>query len=132
MGRSGTAAYDFLTEHGLRVAALDSDPTKVARLRSAGRRVLFGDSEDPGLWHLLDLGEVRGVLITMPDVESTSLSAKELREHGFSGLIGATIRYRDEAKMLEEVGVDMTFLTYEESGVGLAEHVLEAMGQARA
>lgn len=128
MGRSGTAAYDFLTGHGKRVAGLDSDPTKVARHRQVGRRVMFADGEDPGLWHNLELGEVEAVLITMPDAQSTSLSARELRNHGFTGLIGATSRHDDEGRSLLEAGVDMTFLTYEESGVGLAEHVVEAMG----
>ena len=131
MGRSGTAAYDFLTGHGKRVAGLDSDPTKVARLRKTGRRVMFADSEDPGLWYHLELDEVQAVLITMPDAQSASLSARELRSHGFTGLIGATSRHHDEDRSLLEAGVDMTFLTYEESGVGLAEHVVEAMGQTQ-
>lgn len=131
MGRSGTAAYDFLKRHGLRVAGLDSDPTKVARHRNAGRRVLFADSEDPGLWHNLELNEVQAVLITLPDAQSTSLSAKELRGHGFTGLIGATIRHHDEDRSLVDAGVDRTFLTYEESGVGLAEHIVESMGKVQ-
>jgi len=70
-------------------------------------------------------------LITMPDAQSTSLSAKELRGHGFTGLIGATARHHDEDQPLVEAGVDMTFLTYEESGVGLAEHIVEAMGKTQ-
>ncbi len=131
MGRSGTAAYDFLTGHGVRVAGLDSDPTKVAQHRKAGRRVMFADGEDPGLWQQLDLDEVHAVLITMPDAQSTSYTASELRNHGFTGLIGATSQYHDEDRSLLDAGVDMTFLTYEESGVGLAEHVIEAMEQAR-
>ena len=131
MGRSGTAAYDFLTGHGMRVAGLDSDPTKVAQHRKSGRRVMFADGEDPGLWHHLELDEIRAVLITMPDAQSTSLSARELRKHGFTGLIGATSRHHDEGRSLLEAGVDMTFLTYQESGVGLAEHVVEAMGQSQ-
>ena len=129
MGRSGTAAYDFLTGHGKRVAGLDSDPTKVTRHRTAGRRVMFADGEDPGLWHNLELDAIQAVLITMPDAGSTSLAAKELRSHGFKGLIGATSRYHDEDRSLIEAGVDETFLTYEESGVGLAEHVVEAIGK---
>ena len=129
MGRSGTAAYDFLTGHGMRVAGLDSDPTKVAMHRDAGRRVMFADGEDPGLWHQLELDEVQAVLMTMPDAPSTAVSASELRSHGFEGLIGATSRHHDEDRYLLEAGVDMTFLTEEEAGVGLAEHVIEAMEQ---
>lgn len=130
MGRSGTAAYDFLTGHGERVAGLDSDPTKVAQHRKAGRRVMFADGEDPALWQHLELNEVRAVLMTMPDAESTSISARDLRKNGFKGFIGATLRHHDEDHRLIEAGIDMTFLTYEESGVGLAEHVVEAMQEA--
>lgn len=130
MGRAGTAAYDFLNGHGIRVAGLDSDPTKVVSHRNEGRRVMFADSEDPGLWHNLELDDVQAVLMTMPDAQSTSHSAKELRSHGFTGLIGATTRHRDEGPSLIDAGVDMTFFTGEESGVGLAEHVIEALNHA--
>ncbi len=130
MGRSGTAAYDFLTRHNRRVAGLDFDPTKIARLRKANRRVMFADGEDPGLWHQLDLSEVQGVLITMPDPQSASLSAKHLRSHGFTGLIGATSHHPDEDRLLREAGIDMTFSTNEEAGVGLAEHVVEALQES--
>lgn len=128
MGRSGTAAYDFLTQHSQRVAGLDFDPTKVARHRKAGRRVMFADGEDPGLWQHLDLDKIQAVLMTLPDASSASVSAKQLRAHGFRGLIGATGRHHDEDPSLRAAGIDMTFLTDEESGVGLAEHVVEAVG----
>lgn len=131
MGRSGTAAYDFLSRHGKRAAGLESDPTKVARHREAGRRVMFADGEDPGLWHHLELDDVEAVMMTMPDAQTTSLSAMQLRKHGFTGLIGATSRHHDEDQSLIEAGVDMTILTYEESGVGLAELVIEAMAQTQ-
>lgn len=132
MGRSGTAAYDFLTSRGARVAGLDSDPSKVAGHREAGRRVMFADGEDPGLWQHLELDQVQAVLITMPDAQSMSLSAKELRKHGFAGLIGATSQFQDENQSLREAGIDMTFFTHEESGVGLAEHVFEATEKSQA
>jgi len=127
MGRSGTAAYDFLSRQGKRVVGLESDPTKVALHRKAGRRVMFADGEDPGLWHQLVLDDVQAVMMTMPDVPTVSVSAMQLRKHGFTGLIGATCRHHDEDQSLIDAGVDMTMLTYEESGVGLAELVVEAM-----
>lgn len=130
MGRSGTAAYDYLTEQGIRVAGLDSDPAKVARHLNAGRRVVFADGEDPGLWHQLDLDEVQAVLMTMPDALSIILSTRELRNHGFNGLIAAASRHQDEENSLREAGVDTTFLTHQESGVSLAEHVVDAMASS--
>lgn len=60
MGRTGAAAYRFLAERGEAVLGLDSDPAKVAYHTGKGRRVLYGDAEDPGLWEGLDLVGVRG------------------------------------------------------------------------
>ena len=127
MGRSGTAAYDFLTQHGRRVAGMDSDPIKTARHQQAGRRVMFADGEDPGLWHNLDLSGVRAVLLTMADAEASRLTARQLRAHGFTGVIGATSPHHDDDDALLEAGADMTFSINEEAGVGLAEHVIEAL-----
>ena len=64
--------------------------------------------------------------MTMPDVQTISLSARELRDHGFTRMIGATCRHHDEEQSLLDAGVDKTVLTYEESGSGLAEHIIEA------
>jgi hypothetical protein len=47
MGRVGTGAYDFLKRRRTKLVALDADPGKVEKHRHAGRRVLFGDAEDP-------------------------------------------------------------------------------------
>ena len=63
----------------------------------------------------------------MPDAESSRLTARQLRAHGFAGIIGATSPHHDQEQMLLDAGADMTFLTNEEAGVGLAEHVFEAL-----
>ena len=48
MGRIGTGAYDYLHDRGFAVAAIENDPGKIHKHRSAGRRVVFADAEDPG------------------------------------------------------------------------------------
>lgn len=127
MGRVGTGAYDFLTQRQQRVAGLDSDPGKVEHHRKAGRRVLYADAEDPGLWHNLDMHGIQAVLLAMPDVEANTIATSELRRKGFTGLISATVMYSDQAEMIREAGADVVYNYFDEVGVGFAEHVWEQL-----
>ncbi len=140
MGHAGTAAYDFLkkrqnvpTEHKvLMVSGIDSDLVKVERHLHEGRRVVYADAEDPGFWHRLRLDGLKAVVLAMPDPEAKHIATTQLRRHGFRGLIGAVSTYPEEEQSLKAAGADMTFLAYNEVGVGLAEHVWEALEQQRA
>jgi predicted Kef-type K+ transport protein len=127
MGRVGSGAYNFFTERGIRVVGLDSDPGKIEKQRHAGRRVLYADSEDPGFWQHLNLDGIRAVLITIPDMESRTIAASQLRRRGFEGLISATNLYDEEADTILAAGVDTTFNYANEAGVGFAEHAWETL-----
>ena len=63
MGRVGLGAYELLKERGMRVVGLDSDPGEVQRHLAEGRRVVYGDAEDPDLWHRLRLDGLSAVLL---------------------------------------------------------------------
>ncbi|WP_301336433.1 cation:proton antiporter [Thermus scotoductus] len=86
MGRTGTAAYRFLEEKGEKVLGLDSDPAKVEYHTAKGRRVLYGDAEDPALWEGLELNGVKGVILALPDLEARLRAARALRAKGFGGV----------------------------------------------
>lgn len=127
MGRVGTGAYDFLTKRHERVVGLDSDPGKIERHRSEGRRVLYADAEDAGFWHRLRVDGIKAILLAMPDLESKQIATLELRRKGYTGFIGATSKFAEESKSIESAGCDLSFNYYGEVGVGFAEHVWEAM-----
>lgn len=136
MGHAGAAAYDFLKkrqnvpEHPhkvLMVSGIDSDLSKVERHVHEGRRVVYADAEDPGFWHRLRLEGLKAVILAMPDPEAKRIAARQLRWHGFQGLIGAVSSYPEEEEALKAAGANMTFLAFNEVGVGLAEHVWEAL-----
>ncbi|HCK82098.1 MAG TPA: cation:proton antiporter [Candidatus Competibacter sp.] len=135
MGHAGTAAYDFLKKRqsvagGQKVrlvSGIDSDLVKVERHIHEGRRVVYADAEDPGFWHRLHLEGLKAVILAMPDREAKRIATEQLRRHGFKGLIGAISSYPEEEKALKAAGADMTFLAFNEVGVGLAEHVWEAL-----
>ena len=127
VGRIGTGAYDFLRERGLLVAGLDSDPAKIESHRAAGRRVLYADAEDPGLWERLRLDEVDAVLLTMPDIESKARASDALRKRGFGGMVSATSAYPEETVRMMEAGCSNTFNHYDDAGAGFAEHALTSL-----
>ena len=137
MGHAGTAAYDFLKkrQHAPEarkvrlVSGIDSDLVKVERHIHEGRRVVYADAEDPGFWHRLHLDGLKAVILAMPDPEAKRIASEQLRRRGFAGLIGAISNYPEEEKALKAAGADMTFLAFNEVGVGLAEHVWEALEQ---
>ncbi|MDH3314871.1 MAG: cation:proton antiporter [Gammaproteobacteria bacterium] len=127
MGRVGAGAYEFLKSRNVKVIGLDSDPGKIERHRQKGRRGLFADAEDAGVWNRLNLEKVRAILLTMPDPEAKQIAIRSLRHRGYGGIISATNVYEEEAAPILEAGATTTFNYFDEAGVGFAEHTWEAL-----
>ena len=125
MGRVGTGAYDFLSSRKLRVIGLDSDMGKVEVHLKAGRRVLYADAEDPGLWQNLNLTGIEAILLAMPDVEANTIAARQLRQRGYQGFVSATTLFPEDLEKIKTAGADAAYNFYDEVGVGFAEHVWE-------
>lgn len=127
MGRTGGAVYRVLEARGERPVGLDADPEKVERHRAKGRRVLYGDAEDPELWERLDLSGLKAVVLALPDLEAKLLAARWIKERGFGGLVAATSFHLEEDPALKAAGVDLLFHPFREAGERLAERVLEEL-----
>ena len=127
MGRVGTSTYDFLRDRQERIVGLDADPAKVELHRQAGRRVLYADGEDVGFWHGLNMEHVEAVILSMNDTEAKTMATRQLRTHGYRGIIVAPCLFEDEAQAVLDAGADRAFLAWSEVGVGLAEHVWQAL-----
>ncbi|MBT8144834.1 MAG: cation:proton antiporter, partial [Gammaproteobacteria bacterium] len=83
MGRAGTGAYDYLRDQGHNVVGIDNDPAKIESHRAEGRKVVFGDLEDPLLSDSVAGGRLRTIMITVPDAEAKRLAARQLRRRGY-------------------------------------------------
>jgi predicted Kef-type K+ transport protein len=127
MGRVGTGAYTFLSHRDLRCVGLDSDPAQVERHLKAGRRVLYADAEDPGLWHNLHVQNITAVLLAMPDLEANTIAVRQLRQAGYEGFISATGVYPEHVEAIVKAGANVAYNYYDEVGVGFAEHVWEKL-----
>lgn len=126
MGRVGSGAYDLLVQQGERVIGLDSDPVKVEKHRQQGRRVLYADAEDPGLWSNLHLGGVRTIMLAMPEPAAKVIATKALRSIGFTGTITATIVFDEEVDALQKAGADFIFNYYDGIGSSFAMNSMVA------
>lgn len=124
MGRVGSGAYDLLVQQHKRVIGLDSDPIKVEQHRKQGRRVLYADAEDPGLWSNLQLGGVHTVLLAMPELSAKIIAAKQLRKIGFTGAITTTVVFDDEVEQIKAAGADLVYNYYDGVGASFAQNSL--------
>lgn len=124
MGRTGGAAYKMLERQGQQVVGLDADPDKLERHAAKGRRVFYGDAEDIELWERLELGGLKGVLLTMPDLEAKLRGVQALKARGYGGIIATTSYHREEDPVLAQAGATLIFQPFAEAGERLAERAL--------
>ncbi|GHD43248.1 Predicted Kef-type K+ transport protein, K+/H+ antiporter domain [Marinobacter persicus] len=130
MGRTGTAAYDWLKASEERIMGLDSDPAKTEKHQESGRNVVFADAEDTTFWEGLHMPQLESVVLAMNDIEGKLIAARMLRKLGFTGYIVAHTMYADEAKQIREAGANDAYLTLSETGVALASHLMDHEYQA--
>ncbi|MGL4609068.1 MAG: cation:proton antiporter [Trueperaceae bacterium] len=126
MGRTGAAAYKLFEARGETATGLDSDPVKLEAHRKKNWRVLYGDAEDPELWENLDLGGLKGILLTMPELEAKLEAIRGLKARGFTGVIATTGYHPEEGSILQDAGATLIFQPFAEAGEGMAARVLEA------
>ncbi len=124
MGRTGGAAYKMLEGQGYRVLGLDADDGKLEAHRAKKRQVRYGDAEDPELWERLDLSGLRGVLLTLPDLEAKVRAIQGLKQRRFGGIIAATSYHREEDPILQSAGATLISHPFAEAGERLAERAL--------
>lgn len=124
MGRVGSGAYDLLAKQHERVIGLDSDPVKVEKHREEGRRVLYADAEDPGLWSNIQLGRVHTVMLAMPEISAKVFATRQLRKIGFTGIITSTVVFDDEVKQLNAAGANLLYNYYDGVGTSFALNTL--------
>lgn len=134
MGQIGNGAYQRLSEgHGLRVLGVDSDASKLAGHRAAGRRVMEGDAVDSDFWDKLLLTDsVKLVLLAMPGHAGNVYALSQLKNRAFSGRIAAIVQYPEEIDILRRLGADAVFHVYDEAGTAFADDALAGLKAAQA
>jgi glutathione-regulated potassium-efflux system ancillary protein KefC len=124
MGRTGTAAYEYLVDSGQKVVGFDTDPGVLEENRAKRRRVLYGDANSQSLWENLDLSNVQGVVVSIREEDSKLSVIETLRSRGFEGAISALVESEEQADTLRTAGVDTILNPLVQAGSELAERVV--------
>lgn len=124
MGRTGTAAYNYLAANGKKVVGFDTDPDVLEKQRLQKRRVLYGDANNTTLWEKLDISQLQGVVVAMREESGKVNIIETLRERGFLGAISAMIESEDQAEQLRKAGVNTLYNPLVQAGSELAERVV--------
>ncbi|OOZ44422.1 cation:proton antiporter family protein [Solemya velum gill symbiont] len=126
MGRMGTAAYNAISDdYKDSLLGVEIDQDKAEKHSKSGLNVVSGDATNPDFWIRAPklLSGLEWVLLTLPTHQANMNAALRLKEMGYSGLIAATTKYRDEEDALKGIGVDNTFNIYTEAGLGFANEL---------
>lgn len=126
MGRTGISAYMTLHRQEKRVVGLDADPTVLESLLAEGKRVIYGDAEDPELWSELPLNRVKGIILTLPEFDARCSAIRQLRKRGFQGQIGTICYLPEEKEQMERLGANLMIHPLVEAGNQLARQIVRA------
>ena len=127
MGRTGSAAYDALVNHGHNPVGLDADTYTAKAHIDAGRSVIFADAEDSNFWNSVSLDKIEAAILAMDGVEAKLIATRTLRAKGFSGPIVSHALYEEHAEQIKQAGADQTHLTMQEAGRSLANHTIDSI-----
>jgi hypothetical protein len=116
-----------LITEGKRPVGIEADPAQIQKQLTAGRRVIYGDANDPALWTELDLSGIEGVLMTLSNASAEVSAAQHLRAEGFAGFVAALLSFAENQEKLQEAGVSISFVPIAQAGRELAQASLGQM-----
>jgi glutathione-regulated potassium-efflux system ancillary protein KefC len=127
MGNIGTGAYEALAQsHGRQVLGVDENDRKLAEHRAAHRRVVAADASDPDFWHRVRLADIELIMLALTNHHENVLVVTLLNELGYRGQLAAVVRFKEEARELESMGIS-AFNLYAQAGAGFAAHAAEQL-----
>ncbi|WP_133408108.1 cation:proton antiporter family protein [Parashewanella tropica] len=126
MGRIGSGAYDALkNKYGCEVLGIEHKTELVEFHQSAGRNVVQGDASDCDFWKKVDnLRCIERVFLAMPKHSGNISAIEQLKEQSYQGKFSVLILNTEDAKSIEELGVDNIYNLYDLAGVGFVEQVI--------
>jgi monovalent cation:H+ antiporter-2, CPA2 family len=128
-GRIGELVCGMMAEHKLDYLAMDRNPDLVARGRSHGRPVFFGDASDIAMLTRCGLEGAKVLIVTMDSRKATLDVAKAARAlHGDGLAIVARARDPDHAAQLYAAGVTEAVPETIEASLHISEAALISAG----
>ncbi|MGD8618020.1 MAG: cation:proton antiporter [Gammaproteobacteria bacterium] len=113
-----------LMRRGVTILGIDFDPEAVRLHHEEGMLTLYGDIEDPELFHELPLDTARLVISAIPDRDTSLVLLHALHDHAYRGRIVLTahsIGYKD---YLLHAGADVVLLPFRDAAKEAADKLV--------
>ena len=127
-GRVGQTVASMLDVHGVPYVAIDRDPDRVARQRTSGAPVYFGDMTQIELLRRLHLDTARALVVTLDDPAAADELVAGARAERADLLIVARARDAGHAAHLYRTGASHAVPETIEASLQLSEAVLVDVG----
>jgi monovalent cation:proton antiporter-2 (CPA2) family protein len=127
-GRVGQMLGSLLDAQELPYVALDVDASLVARFRTKGASIFFGDASRPGMLRKFSVEEAAALVVTMDSPQATEHVVTAARQHWPDIAIYARARDTDHATRLIAQGASHAVPETTEASLQLSEMVLMGAG----
>jgi Kef-type K+ transport system membrane component KefB len=126
LGRYGRNIARELRDQGEAVLGVDFDPELVRAWHQQGLATLYGDVEDPEIFHSLPLEPVSWVVSTIKGQDQSLVLLHALRNHQFKGRIALTAHTAGDQKFLLDAGADLVLLPFRDAAKEAADKLVGA------
>lgn len=107
LGRFGSRIAQSLDFHPeVKYMGVDYNPEVVKEYQSKGKKIVYGDIEDPDIVEVIPYSKLSYIVSTIPNAEQSMSLIKTLRSKGYKGKIFLTAMEKKDYKMLEACGAD--------------------------
>lgn len=127
LGRYGRNMARELRDRGFRVLGVDFDPEVVNFWHKHGLPTLYGDAEDPELFHSIPLARAKWVINTIRGQDQCMVLLHTLKQHNFKGRIALTAHSVNDREMLMKVGADLVLLPFRDAAREAADLLKQSM-----
>ncbi|TVR77363.1 MAG: cation:proton antiporter [Saprospirales bacterium] len=107
LGRFGSRIAKSLDFHPeVSYMGVDYNPEVVKEYQSKGKKIVYGDVEDPDIIEVIPYSRVAYIVSTIPNAEQSMALIKTLRSKGYKGKIFLTAMEEKDYQKLEACGAD--------------------------
>jgi Kef-type K+ transport system membrane component KefB/Trk K+ transport system NAD-binding subunit len=127
LGRYGGSIVRHLRLRNKRVVGVDFDPQALSYWRGQGLPVFYGDAADPELFEHLPLGGATWVVSTAPEIETSRVLLRHLKERGYAGKVAVACRTAEDAEQLRIEGADLLLRPFADAAEQAVDALLSGM-----
>ena len=127
LGRYGGGIARHLRLRNKRVVGVDFDPQALAYWRGHGLPVFYGDAADPELFEHLPLHGAKWVVSTAPEIETSEVLLRHLKERGYTGKVAVACRTAEDGEQLRVEGADLLLRPFTDAAEQAVDAVLSGM-----